>query len=124
MGKFSADLFRIQPKAAEPTVVHKEQVGRVKPRRKGIEWFRISREVAIRLSKTSIVAWTVYICLMDLNYQAPVKNQSIKLTSQALKEWGISRGQKARALPELEAAGLIECRKHGRNNPVVRLLDV
>ena len=62
------------------------------------------------------IAWTLLLCLFALEFEAWTKGQPLLLTSAALKKYHISRGQKRRALEELEAIGLISVvRGHGKN---------
>jgi len=51
------------------------------------------------------------------------KTDKIKVTSSTLKEKGISRHQKARALCELESKGLISVERQPGKNPVVAILS-
>jgi hypothetical protein len=127
MGKFSAELFRIEPKAATgTTAIHKKPVGTVKSRRKGAEWFQLMRAPALLLGgKTSGAVWAVYICLLDLEFRTSKKGQPIILTNEALKEWGVSPDQKSRALLKLETLGLISVvERQARKNPHILLLKL
>jgi hypothetical protein len=51
------------------------------------------------------------------------KSNPVRLTGAALREFGVTRQAKYRALPALEAAGLISVRRRGRKNPEVTILD-
>jgi hypothetical protein len=47
----------------------------------------------------------------------------VELTSARLRQSGINRQDKRRALTALEAAALIHVEKRGRKNPLVHLLE-
>ena len=86
-------------------------------------WFKFSSSSALRLSsaRASGAAWAVLACLLDLEFQAWRKGEPLALSNVVLKEWGISKYRKLRALPELEKLGLVSVKREPRKSPRVTL---
>ena len=72
-------------------------------------WLPIPAAIGLYMAKVhaSGAAWALLICLLTLEFKAWKKGEPLILSSAVLKEWEISRGQKGRALRELEAIGVI-----------------
>jgi hypothetical protein len=69
---------------------------------------------------TQVATYKLAIHLLHRAWKNPGK--PIKLSNTALTEEGISRGQKSRALRELQGLGLIEVEKRPFRSPIIRLL--
>lgn len=88
-------------------------------------WVKLPRAVALRLSgKAAGSAWTVYCCLLDLEFRALEKGKPLILSNKALREWGVGRMKKTRALMELENLGLVSIERGIHKAPRIRLLKV
>jgi DNA-binding FadR family transcriptional regulator len=62
------------------------------------------------------------VALYLLRYHSKYPDQPIPLSNMALKEWGVSRDQKRRAIPELESLGLIQVEQRGKASALAKLL--
>jgi hypothetical protein len=65
---------------------------------------------------------TLRVALYLLRYHSKYPDQLIPLSNMALKEWGVSRDQKRRAIPELESLGLIQVEQRGKASALAKLL--
>jgi hypothetical protein len=96
----------------------------LRPRLKD-SFVRLPLPNAVRLGgKASGAAWAVFVCLLDLEFRARVKNQPLALTNGKLQKWNISRYQKMRALIELEALGLISVQREFCKAPRIKICCV
>jgi hypothetical protein len=62
----------------------------------------------------------VWIWLLHLYWEN--HSRTFRLPNERLQKYGVSRFAKARALRELEAAGLIQVEREDRKSPTVTLL--
>jgi hypothetical protein len=74
-----------------------------------------------RLAKDAHYRATHVVALHLLYQQWKLRGQAIKLSNAILKIEGVSRGQKWRALRELERAGLITIERRSRKSPLVKV---
>jgi hypothetical protein len=98
--------------------------GRVKSRsvkRFAIRWYKLPVEVVTRIRKRDD-AVNVLFALIEANYESYHHENPIQLTSNRLRQLGISRWQKLRALKILEACGLVSVDRRPGGNPLVTLL--
>jgi hypothetical protein len=66
-------------------------------------------------------ALAVYLVLALKSRQA--RSKTVPLSTTTLHRFGLTRNDKARALPHLEAAGLLTVERRPRKNPVVTLVN-
>jgi hypothetical protein len=85
-------------------------------------FIHISEELFTRLSP--LPGKCVVIFLILLQHSLMERQKVIKLTSNYLTRFGITRGQKERALRCLEKHGFIRVKRCNGRNPVVTLLRV
>jgi hypothetical protein len=72
---------------------------------------RLTRERQKLLKGASGAAWAIYSYLLTVNWKN--LHQPVKLTNAVLAGMGVLRDAKARALRQLERAGLIEVKRAG-----------
>jgi hypothetical protein len=85
------------------------------------KFVQISMEWLERLKSARHIA--TYRMALFLAYQAWQTNyRPTSISNVALRDWGVSRWEKSKALQELENLGLIEVKRRGRRTPIVTLL--
>jgi len=111
---FDMDNLRINAKAlcAEPDV-------RAKRRKHAEPFVQVPLSLMERLSGRRGAVYAVAIYLHQ-NWKNP--GELITLSNVTLEAWGVSREEKRKALPELEALGLISVERRGNRAPRVKLL--
>jgi hypothetical protein len=67
-----------------------------------------------------VAVWPLACFLQHKNWMRP--GEAITVSNVTLDSLGVSRGQKCRALQELETLGLIEIKRCGKHSPTVKLL--
>lgn len=102
----------IKPPNAEP-------VARAKRRKRAEPFVQVPLSLMERLGGRGAVL-TVAIYLHHRNWKNP--GEPITLSKVGLEAWGISREEKRKALPELEALGLVAVERRGNRAPRVKLL--
>jgi hypothetical protein len=91
-------------------------------RRRHERFYQIQESQFQRACRLPGKSLAVYMILLRRSLHQ--KQRTLKLSTSLLREFGISRDQKAVALGHLERAGLIRVLSQRRKNPVVTLLDV
>ncbi|HEY7311883.1 MAG TPA: hypothetical protein VH643_21140 [Gemmataceae bacterium] len=66
-------------------------------------------------------SWAIYLVLLQRSRME--RSNPVVLTSACLRQHGLNRTDKYRALPALETAGLIRVERRDRRNPLVWLLE-
>jgi hypothetical protein len=113
---FSANDLKLRPEQLEG--LRPVETGATKPKRRKRDFAQITRDQFYRLTKTTNAAsWKIFLHLLFLNWQNP--GRTIRLANGALKQIGVTRYAKCRALPELKKLGLIKLRKRPRKSPEI-----
>ena len=113
------DLDALQ--AATPQLTPKAPSGRRRRRQRSTESFaRIPYAKGLALHQHDIgsVGWTILLELDRLILEAGGRNP-VRLTNHHLRQYGIDRAGKWRALRKLEAAGVVAIEQRGREAPLV-----
>lgn len=96
----------------------------VKQRRERLEqqFIKVPMTWADQLAKTRWLAtWPVALQLLRLSWKK--NSATVDLPNSGLKEWGITRRQKAEALQELVTKKLVTVERTGRRSPRITLLN-
>jgi hypothetical protein len=120
---FELDNLRVDPEEVARREAAMRAAPKPAPRPRPKDGFvRLPLSNAVRLGgKASGAAWAVLACLLDLEFQARVKDQPLALTNRALQKWNVSRYRKTRALTELEALGMISVQREPRKAPRIKI---
>jgi hypothetical protein len=115
---FNLENYKLsEDNTSAPTAVRRYK------RQERVRFYQFSTEVMDKLfTATRCPALAVLLALEDLWFTDFDHRNPIKLTSYNLQRFGLSRGQKYRALKALETAKLISVDRINGKNPVVMLL--
>jgi hypothetical protein len=105
--------------ALSPEIVEKRLESRKALTRRQ-QFIKVPGWWAKKLMKASGPAWAIAVSLLRLCWER--RERTIKLANGWLKEDGINRYAKYRALTYLESAGLIAVERRPRKPPVVTVL--
>ena len=108
------------PKTAGPEVPPGEVRHGPKRPRKG-HFVMFPREWMERLSSAQHIA-TYRVALHLLHQRFKDRREMVRLSNGTMALGGVSKGQKWRALAELEAFGLVSIERRPRKSPIVTLL--
>lgn len=81
----------------------------------------IPARVFVKLIKLPRRTWAVY--LVALLRSRLNRSKTVPLATCFLNSFGLTKGDKAGALPRLERAGLLRVEQRGKRNPLVTILD-
>jgi hypothetical protein len=123
MGKsFNAKALALKPEHLESGRLAETGIATTKRERREQEFAQITREQLERLSQsTSAATLKVFLFLLLINWKAPGK--PILVANGGIKQLGVSRYAKYRALSELVEWGFIKMRKHPFKSPEIVILS-
>jgi hypothetical protein len=119
MEEFSAESLKLKPEHLRNLRPVDTDALKSKQRGRKRDFAQITRDQFNRLTKaTNAASWKIFLHLLFLNWQNP--GRAIRLANGVLREIGVTRYTKYRALPELKKLGLIKMRKkRGRKSPEI-----
>jgi hypothetical protein len=113
---FSARDLKLKPEQLKS--LRPVETGTAKAEQRRRVFAQITSDQFDRLTKTTNAAsWKIFLRLLFLNWHSP--GIAIRLANVALRQIGVSRYAKSRALPELKKLGLIKTRKRPYKSPVI-----
>jgi hypothetical protein len=118
---FNAKALALKPEQLESGRLADTGIAAAKRVRRRREFAQISREQLERLSPTmSSATLKVFLFLLLIDWKSPGK--PILVANGGIKQLGVSRFAKSRALSELGELGLIKLKKRTRKSPEIVIL--
>jgi hypothetical protein len=118
---FDAKALALKPEHIERGRLAETGIAATKRAKRGREFAQITREQLERLSQsTSAATLKVFLFLLLIDWKAPGK--PILVANGGIKQLGVTRYAKYRALSELEEWGFINMRKRPSKSPEVTIL--
>jgi hypothetical protein len=118
---FDAKALALKPEHLEPGRLAETGIAATKRGRRKREFAQITREQIERFAPAkSAATLKVFLFLLLIDWKAPGK--PILLANGGIKQLGVTRYAKYRAMSELVEWGLIKIRKHPSKSPEVLIL--
>jgi hypothetical protein len=115
------DPFDLDKLRASPEIVEARRQ-KVAERPKSTVFIKVPQQWVKCLAKAHPIAtYRVLLHLLDMEFQQWAKGQPIPVSTAAMKELGVCRSDKEKALHELEAFGICTVERHPRRCPRAKL---
>jgi hypothetical protein len=121
---FDLDKLRASPEIVEAQRQKVAERRAIRPPKSTV-FIKVPQQWVKCLAKAHHIAtYRVLLHLLDMEFQQWAKGQPIPVSTAAMKELGVCRSDKEKALRELEAFGICTVERHPRRCPRAKLTSL